>query len=82
MKAPGVADERPGNHAAHFERPAQNLACGFADLVLLPYRDHFLMRGDLEDAVGRGVNNRRTGAHVLRAEFRDDLGAGRRLVAD
>ena len=34
------------------------------------------MRGNLEDAIGRGVNNRRASAHVLGSEFLDDLGAG------
>ena len=75
------ADERPRDDAAHFVRPAQNLARGFADLVQLPERDHLFVRGHLEDAVGRGVNDGRAGAHVLGAQFLDDLGARGGLVA-
>jgi hypothetical protein len=40
------------------------------------------MRGDLEHAIGGGVANRPTGVHVLVAELRDDLGAGRVFVAE
>ena len=78
----GRAGERPRDHAAHLVRSAQNLARGLAHLVQFPERDHFLMRGDLEDAVGRRVDDRRAGAHVLLAQFLDDLGAGGGLVAE
>ena len=77
----GRAGERARDHAAHFVRSAQNLARRLAHLVEFPERDHFLVRGDLEDAVGRGVDDGRAGAHVLDAEFLDDLGAGGGLVA-
>ena len=40
------------------------------------------VRGDLEDAVGGGVDDRMAGAHVLGAELVDDHRAGRRVVAD
>ena len=78
----GRADERPRDHAAHFVRSAQDLARRLADLVEFPQRDDFFVRGDLEDAVGRGVDDRRAGAHVLLAQFLDDLGAGGGLVAE
>ena len=39
------------------------------------------MRGDLKDAVGGGVDDRRAGTHVLGAELFDDLGARRRAIA-
>ena len=78
----GRAGEGPRDHAAHFVRSAQDLARGLAHLVELPERDDFFVRGDLEDAVGGGVDDRRAGAHVLVAEFLDDLGAGGGLVAE
>ena len=40
------------------------------------------MRRDLEDAIGRGVDDGRAGAHVLLAQFLDDLGAGCGFVAE
>ena len=40
------------------------------------------MRGDLEDAICRGINDGRTGADVLITEFGDDFGAGSGLVAE
>ena len=82
VNAPGRPDERPRDDAAHFVRAAQNVARDLADSVQLPERDHFFVRGDLEDAVGRSVDDRRAGAHVLVAEFLDDLGAGGRTVAE
>src|ERR1022692_4635482 len=61
---------------------AQNLTGGFADFVELPQRDHFFVRGHLENTVGGSVNDGRTGAHVFRAEFLNDLSAGGGLVAE
>ena len=63
-------------------RAAQDVARGLADLVQLPERDHLFVRRDLKNAVGRGVDDRRAGAHVLLAKFLDDLGAGGGLVAE
>ena len=77
----GRADERPRDHAPHFVRPAQDLARDLADAVQLGKRDHLFVRGDLEDAVGRGVDDGRARAHVLFAQFLDDLGARGRHVA-
>jgi hypothetical protein len=39
------------------------------------------VRGHLEDAIGRGVDDRRPRAHVLRAQFLDDFGSRGGLVA-
>ena len=77
-----LAHERPRDHAPHFVRTAQNLARRLADLVQLEQRNHFLVRRDLKHAVGRGVDDRRAGPHVLLAQLLDDLGARRRLVAE
>jgi len=49
--------------------------------VPLFQQDDFFVRGDLKDAVGRGVDNRRAGAQVLLAELPDDLGPRGRIVA-
>ena len=40
------------------------------------------MRGHLKDAVGGSVDDRFAGAHVLLAQFLDDLGSGRRAIAE
>ena len=40
------------------------------------------MRGHLEHAVGGSVDDRLAGAHVFLAQFLDDLGAGRRAIAE
>ncbi len=77
-----LPDKRTRDHAAHFVRAAQNITRDFADLVKLPERNHFFVRGDLEDAVGRGVDDRRAGAHVFFAQFLDDFGSGRGVIAE
>ena len=82
VKCAGLADEGPRDHASDFVRPAQNLARGLAHLVQLEQRNHFFMRGDLKDAVGRGVDDRRAGPHVLLAELLDDFGAGGGEIAE
>ena len=78
----GRAEEGTRDHAAHFMRTMQNLARCFANLVQLPKRNHFFMRGYLKNAIGRRVDDGRTGAHVLRAEFLNDLRARCGLVAE
>ena len=50
--------------------------------VELVDRDDVLVRRDLEHAVGRRVDDRRAGAHVLRPERVDDRRAGRDDVAE
>ena len=61
---------------------AHQLARDRADAPQLLDRNHFLVRRDLEDRVGRGVDDRRAGAHVLFAELVEDDRARRRLVAE
>src|SRR5580692_7516566 len=41
--------EGPGDHASYFQRATEHLPRGFTDLVLLPERDHFFVRGYLKD---------------------------------
>ena len=50
--------------------------------VLLVDRNHRFVRGDLEHGVGRGVDDRRAGAHVLGSQRVDDGRAGRDGVAE
>jgi len=44
-------DERPGDHAAHAEAPADQIECHVADAVELVDGDDVLVRGDLKHAV-------------------------------
>ena len=81
-EAPGRADERPRDDAADAEPLADQLVGDLAGAIQLGDRHDLFVRGDLEDAVGRRVDDQRAGAHVLGAELVDDLGAGRGLVAE
>ena len=80
-KAAGLPLERPRNHPPHLMRRRQQFARGLAHAVELLHRDNFFVRGNLEDAVGRGIDNGRAGLHVLRAQLFDDLRPARRFVA-
>ena len=75
------ADERPRDDAADAEPIADELEGDLAAAIQLRDRHDVFVRGNLKHAVGRRVDDRRAGAHVLRAELVDDRRAGRRLVA-
>ncbi len=77
-----MGSEWPRDDAPHFVRSAQNVARGLTNLVQLPEGDDVFVGGDLKDAVGRGVDDRRPGPDVLLAEFRDDLRARRGLITE
>ena len=77
-----LADERPRDHAPDRVLAGQDLAGDLARLVELLERDRLLVRGDLEDRVGRGVDDPFARALVLLAELLDDLRPGRGLVAE
>ena len=67
--------ERPGDDAADAEwidEASGDLAGGEQALEA----EGLLVRGDLEDGIGRGVDDRLAARHVLDAEPDDDLGAG------
>ncbi len=81
LEAAGLADEGAGDDAADAERVAQ-AAGDFAVAIQFGHGHDFFVRGDLEHAVGGGVANQRTGAHVFFAEFFDDFGAARGFIAD
>ena len=82
LKAPGRADERPRDHPADAEAEPDQLEGDLADAIQLGHRDDVFVRGDLKHAVGRRVDDRPAGAHVLGAELVDDRRAGRGLVAE
>ena len=62
----GRADEGPRDDAADIERVAE-LPGDAAELVEPLEPERLLMRGDLQDAVDRGVADRLAGPHVLGA---------------
>ncbi len=74
--------KRARDHAAHAMLALQLCAGDAAVLVELLRRHHALVRRDLEDAVGRGVDDERAGLHLLAAVVTDDIGARVGQVAD
>ncbi len=78
----GLADERPGDDAPDGVLAREDLARRAATVVELLERDRLLVRGDLEDGVGRRVDDPLSRSLVLLAELLDDLGARSRLVAE
>jgi hypothetical protein len=76
-----LADEGPGDDAADVQRvdqPANDLAERIEPLEA----EMGLVRGDLEDGIGRGVADRLAGADVLLAEAGDDVRARGMAVAE
>ena len=82
LVAARLAGEGPRDHAADRVLAGQDLARDPAALVELLERDRLLVRGDLEDGVGRRVDDPLARLLVLLAELLDDVGAGRGLVAE
>ena len=78
----GLSDERPGDHAPHRVLAGEDLARLPAALVQLLERNRLLVRRDLEDGVGRRVDDPLARLLVLLAELLDDLRARGRLVAE
>ena len=74
------AQKRTGNYPAHFQRTAQHVTRDFADAVDLVNVHHAFVRRDLEHAVGRGIDDHRTGAKVFPAQFLHDFRPGSSLV--
>ena len=77
-----LAGERPGDDAADGVLADEQLAGDAAGLVQLLERHDVLVRCDLEDGVGRGVDDPLARLAVLVAVALDDLGARRRLVTE
>src|SRR5438874_13066998 len=69
-----VADERPRDHTTDGMLAGEDLARDPAGLVELLERHRLFMRRDLEDGVGRRVDDPLPRLLMLLAEFLDDLG--------
>ena len=76
------ADERPGDDPPHRVLAGEDLARDLAGAVQLLERNRLLVSRDLEDRVGRGVDDPLPGALMLLTELLDDLRARRGLVAE
>ena len=81
-KRAGIADKRARDDAADAVFALQDAARDAADVPQLRRRHDGLVRSDLKDAVGRGVDDQLAGADVLRPQPLDDLRAGSDAVAD
>src|SRR4029077_16300965 len=78
----GPADERPGDDSADRVLAGEDLARRPATVIELLERNRLLVGGDLEDRVGRGVDDPLARSLVLLPQLLDDLGARRRPVAE
>ena len=76
-----LADEGPGDHPPDVQRIDQ-LAHDLAELIEPIEAEMRLVRGDLDDGIGRCVADRLAGPDVLLAEPLDDLGSGRVAIAE
>jgi len=75
------ADEGAGNDAADVQFIGQ-FAGNPADVIEMLEAEAFFVRCNLDDTVSTCIDNRLAAAHVFRAEFLDDLGAGGVLVSE
>ena len=75
------AGEGPRNHASDFPGVGQT-ARNTADFVQTLQRDHVLMGGDLQDRIGRGVENGISAGDVFRTELIKNGGAAGGLIAE
>ena len=78
----GSAKEGAGDDAADFVFPAQEITGDLAAAVQFIERDLFFVGGDLEDAVGGGIDDQIAAGEMLLAQFADNFGAGGGLVAE
>ena len=78
----GQADERPRDHAPESQSANGEVIRRVAPFVELGHRHNGLVRGDLKHAVGRGVDDRKPGRHVLGAQVIDDRGTRGHHIAD
>src|ERR1700690_435442 len=69
------AGKWPSNHAAHAIWPVQQFPRDLANPIKLRNRNYVFVRGNLENAVARSVNNRKTHAHMLFAKLFDNFRA-------
>jgi hypothetical protein len=78
----GLAEERPRDHTPDRVFAGEDSARRLAGRVELGQRHGLLVRGDLEDGVGRRVDDPLAGPLMLLAELLDDLRARRRSVPE
>ena len=76
-----LADEGPGDHPADAQR-VDDLGGDAADLVEPVEAEMRLVRGDLQHAVGGGVEDRLAAGDMLEAEVVDHRHAGGMRVAE
>ena len=76
-----AAHKGTGDDAPHAPRASEQLPRLFADLIQLFHRDQFLMGGDLEHTVRRGVDDESAGFQMLLAIIFQHLRTGIRPVA-
>lgn len=79
---PVAAHEGTRDDAADQILALQQVSCDGADAVQLLKGHDLLVRGDLEDTVGGGVDDELAGLNVLVSEALDDLGAACDAVAE
>jgi hypothetical protein len=79
---PGLALERPGDHAPDRVLAGQDLAGELAAAIELVERDRLDVSRDLEDRVGRRIDDPLPRALVFLAELLDDLCPRGGLVAE
>ena len=82
LVVPRRAEEGARDDTADGVLARQDLPRRAAARVQLVERDRLLVRSDLEDGVGRGVDDPLARPLVLLAELLDNLGAGGGLVAE
>ena len=82
LVASGRTGERPSDHASDGVLAREDLARDTARLVEIVERHRLFVRCDLEDGVGRRVDDPLARPLVLLSELLDDLRPRRRLVAD
>src|ERR1035437_3743748 len=76
------ADKRSGNHAPNGMFARQQTSCNLTHMVEFRQWNNLLIRGHLEDTIGRGIEDGATRSYMLLTQFLNDLGAGSCLVAD
>ena len=82
VKRPGSPDERSGDDTAKADTLERQIERDCVHPILLVDRNDVFVRGNLKHAVGRGIDDGLSRAHVLGAELLDDLRPRRRVVAE
>ena len=77
----GLADERPGDHAADMQRVAQ-VPHHLAEIIEALEPEMLLMRGDLQNGVDGSVADRHAGPDMLLAEILDHRGSRRVAIGE